>query len=190
MVLVKYFNGMENTPQFTKRTVRKLVKLWSVDDISLADDIAEMTRKFGAIQDLDIPAANAVTAAADNLTNISVQDNDEHQAVQEQLVEAGQHVHLEGGGELRDHEEVGGRVDPPNLQPVHCKTCCCESHHQYSLHYTGKKYLEMQAVTGEGVGQGLAVAYAMATNCDKVGSKQGDLEELMMTVGVNVDYLM
>ena len=60
----------------------------------------------------------------------------------------------------------------------------------YTIHYTWKKYLEMQAVTGEGVGQGLAVAYAMATNCDKVGSKQGDLEELMMTVGVNVDNLM
>ena len=50
IVTVKYFNGLDKTPQFTKRTVRKLVKLWSVEDISLADDIAEMTRKFGSCQ--------------------------------------------------------------------------------------------------------------------------------------------
>ena len=48
----------------------------------------------------------------------------------------------------------------------------------------------MQAVTGEGVGQGLAVAYAMATKADRVAGKQGDLEEFMLAVGVNLDRIM
>ena len=50
--------------------------------------------------------------------------------------------------------------------------------------------MEMQAVTGEGVGQGLAVAYAMATKAGRVAGKQGDLEEFMLSVGVNLDNMM
>ena len=49
MVKVKYFNGHNKTPEYTLRTIRKLVKLWDIDDTSLADDLAEMHRKFGAI---------------------------------------------------------------------------------------------------------------------------------------------
>ena len=49
MVRVKYFNGHNKTPEFSLRTVRKLVKLWDIDDLHLNEDLAELQRKFGPI---------------------------------------------------------------------------------------------------------------------------------------------
>ena len=47
--IIKYFNASENDPeagqyhpQFTDRAVRKLVKLWSIDEACLFDDLAEL----------------------------------------------------------------------------------------------------------------------------------------------------
>ena len=52
MVSIKYFNGMKKTPQITLRTVRKLVKLWDIDDLHLEEDLAELQKKFGPIPQL------------------------------------------------------------------------------------------------------------------------------------------
>ena len=50
--IIKYFNASENDPengtyhpQFTDRAVRKLIRLWSVDECSLFDDLAELQDK-------------------------------------------------------------------------------------------------------------------------------------------------
>ena len=60
--IIKYFNASENDPehgiyhpQFTDRSVRKLIRLWSVDECSLFDDLAELQKKHGA------DAANVAT---------------------------------------------------------------------------------------------------------------------------------
>ena len=45
---VKYFNGMNKT----LRTIRKLVKLWDIDDLHLDEDLAELQRKFGPIPEV------------------------------------------------------------------------------------------------------------------------------------------
>ena len=49
---IKYFNASENDPenavyhpQFTDRAVRKLIRLWSVDECSLFDDLTELQEK-------------------------------------------------------------------------------------------------------------------------------------------------
>ena len=47
MVDVKYQNHAESHPQITSRTVRQLVKLWSIEEQHIADDMAELDRKFG-----------------------------------------------------------------------------------------------------------------------------------------------
>ena len=51
--IIKYFNASENDPenanyhpQFTDRSVRKLIKLWSVDECNLFDDLAEVQESF------------------------------------------------------------------------------------------------------------------------------------------------
>ena len=48
---VKYFNGTNPVEQFTLRSVRKLVKIWNLEDMDLQEDLMELQRKFG-----DLPA--------------------------------------------------------------------------------------------------------------------------------------
>ena len=46
VVNIRYRNASENQDRFTERSVRKVVKLWSVEDMDLADDLAELGRRF------------------------------------------------------------------------------------------------------------------------------------------------
>ena len=46
MVDVRYQNYGETQPRITSQTVRQLIKLWSVEDQHMADDLAELDRKF------------------------------------------------------------------------------------------------------------------------------------------------
>ena len=45
-VVIKYYNAMEDQPQFTDRSVRTIVKLWSVDEACLMDDLGELQRRY------------------------------------------------------------------------------------------------------------------------------------------------
>ena len=45
--IVKYFNATENFPRFSDRAVRKLVKLWSLEDSCLFEDLSEVDRRLG-----------------------------------------------------------------------------------------------------------------------------------------------
>ena len=54
--VIKYYNGDEKTsvyrpltPQFTDRAVRSLVKLWSMDEACLFDDLAELQGRVDAV---------------------------------------------------------------------------------------------------------------------------------------------
>ena len=44
---IKYYNPGEKNPRLTDRSVRRLVKLWSIDESSLAEDLAEVDRRLG-----------------------------------------------------------------------------------------------------------------------------------------------
>ena len=44
--MIKYYNAMEDQPQFTDRSVRTIVKLWSVDEACLMDDLGELQRRY------------------------------------------------------------------------------------------------------------------------------------------------
>ena len=57
MVWVRYQNAKEVQPQLTSRTVRQLVKLWSIEDHHISEDLAELERKFGKSRDFEL--ANA-----------------------------------------------------------------------------------------------------------------------------------
>ena len=44
--IIKYFNAGDETPQFTDRSVRKLVKLWSIDESNLFDNLHEVGERL------------------------------------------------------------------------------------------------------------------------------------------------
>ena len=46
--VIKYFNPNENHPRFTDRSARKLVKLWSLDESCLFDDLNELHQRLHA----------------------------------------------------------------------------------------------------------------------------------------------
>ena len=47
-VVVKYTNAGEEFPRFTDRNVRSLVKLWSIDDLSIEEDLAKVHEKLAS----------------------------------------------------------------------------------------------------------------------------------------------
>ena len=64
--VIKYFNAGSDNPEFTDRSVRTLVKLWSVDEACLADDLGELQKR------IEKPEDN--TAADEEVTS----ENDTH----------------------------------------------------------------------------------------------------------------
>jgi len=54
MVDVKYWNSGEDHDRITSRTVRQLIKLWSIEDQHIADDLAELDRRFKTQDNEDI----------------------------------------------------------------------------------------------------------------------------------------
>ena len=71
--IIKYFNASENNPeqaqyhpQLTDRAVRSLIKLWSIDEACLFDDLAELQGKVdgqGDVEGDDRAAADGVQAS-------------------------------------------------------------------------------------------------------------------------------
>ena len=45
-VVIKYYNDKEDQPQFTDRAVRSVVKLWSIDEACIIDDLGELRRRL------------------------------------------------------------------------------------------------------------------------------------------------
>ena len=178
IVTVKYFNGQDKTPQFTKRTVRKLVKLWSIDDISLVDDIAEMTRKFGEIKGLQASRVNAERLRHDRRQVVAGHFED---------VQCQEEQH--GGNQFTIEEAVqvleGGETEQPNAEAVtqRCTTCCCSSHHQYSLHYSGNKFKTLPSLNSD-ISEHFI---AMNEQSKQVKCKMDSLERMIMSTQVNLD---
>ena len=64
---IKYYNFGEKNPRLTDRAVRRLVKLWSMDEACLFDDMAEVERKLGqGIQVAGISQCTVAGAASDD----------------------------------------------------------------------------------------------------------------------------
>ena len=195
MVTVKYYNGHQKTPEFTLRTIRKLVKLWDIDETSLADDLAEMHRKFG-------PIARTVTGDQLEVADNDMTDNDgdgahaEHinqSILQDTVADDGGHEDHQGavGGALHEAQaEASAQLAELRHQTAglgrQCTVCCCTNHHKYSLHYKGQKFMTLPTNLAEEVSQALVVQLnkdqVSHTNCE---TKFG-LENLVMSTEMDI----
>ena len=48
-IIIKYFNPKEDFPRFSDRSARKVVKLWSMDEACLFDDLSELQRRVDRV---------------------------------------------------------------------------------------------------------------------------------------------
>ena len=199
MVKVKYFNGHDKTPEFTLRTVRKLVKLWDIDDVSLADDLAEMQRKFGPIPnvakdhqveitDTDLTNTDQGGVHAEQINDHILQDiaadvggacgGVPHPADASLQEGAGPGVHLADVRELPS----GGRRQ--------CKACCCQAHHKYSLHYRGKKFVDLPTSNVGQVSPVLVMQFDRDKDPKDNSEHLGGLEDLVMSTNLDISALV
>lgn len=72
--IIKYFNASENDPeqaqykpQLTDRAVRSLVKLWSMDEACLFDDLAELQDRVDGVEGQGVLQGDDRVAAADGV---------------------------------------------------------------------------------------------------------------------------
>jgi hypothetical protein len=177
-----------------------LVKLWDIDDVSLADDLAEMQRKFGPIPNVANDDHDQVEITDTDLTNtdqggVHAEQINEH-ILQDIAADVGgafggvphpaDAVLQEGAGpgvHLADVRELpaGGRRQ--------CKACCCQAHHKYSLHYRGRKFVDLPT---SNVGQ-VSTVLVMQFDRDqdpKVSEHLGGLEDLVMSTNLDISDLV
>ena len=118
-VIVKYFNGSEGEvgepgrPRFTERSVRKLVKLFSIDEFQVEEDLVELQARI------------------DKLQQERLLEEDGHRQENVQDVSRGG-VKVDGVSEL-----TTGDVPALNTRSRRRCNCCCVDHCNLSLHSMG-----------------------------------------------------
>ena len=80
-----------------------------------------------------------------------------------------------------------GETEQPNAEAVtqRCTTCCCSSHHQYSLHYSGNKFKTLPGLNSD-INEHFI---AMNDQSKQVKCKMDSLERVIMSTQVNLDNL-
>ena len=158
MVDIRYKNRGEGPFEVTNRSVRRVVKLWSIEDMSLCDDLAELSKRFqeakkvidaqvgqgeqnpvvgdqGQHQDDVQGGAELGHVDQSDGRNDLVHDNDSLLQLGEETERADDHI---------DIQQPGGSNQEPQLAPQdggparntrsRCSTCCCTAHHSMSAH--------------------------------------------------------
>ena len=134
-VIVKYQNEREDFGRMTDRSVRKLVKLFSIDEHHVDEDLAELQKKIDHLQDRqdDGDEGHNLEVVAEE-----AQDEAQNESGDEEGSEAEEH-------EAPDHEEPSDNLPQP--QPVNdgpasntrkqkrqnCN-CCCTNHCKLAIH--------------------------------------------------------
>ena len=212
MVKVKYFNGHQETPEYTLRTVRKLVKVWDIEETSLSDDLAEMQKKFGPIPGVvndqadrgsfstcttasrSTPTCAPASRSTPTWAPASRSTPSWSQAVAEPGTDGTQvDTQTEGpAGVAGDKPELPGKgvVQLADLMEQRrpdkqCKTCCCNAHHKVSSHYKGKKFLDIPYENHNSALKALAMDF----NKDQASELSSDhitsIEDFLMSTNFN-----
>ena len=141
-VIVKYQNATENIPRFTERSVRKLVKLFSIDEFQIQNDLSELQKRIDKLQEkADQPSGPgddiAQTGGGDDEPPVVPEDG---QAVQVQGVDDEAAPVGQDDLEVDGEQQVGQDDDDVPAANTRSKkrcNCCCPSHCKFSFHTMG-----------------------------------------------------
>ena len=135
-VIVRYQNPGESQPQFTDRSVRKLVKLFNVDEHQVQEDLDELQKKIDAAQPPLIDRS-LIDQSTPPFDNPNLDDRD--------CVDAASRDNVPNNTiELQEADpEIISQVDPDDIPARNTRSrrrcnCCCELHCSLSLHTMGR----------------------------------------------------
>ena len=155
-------------PRYTERAVRKLIKIFSLEETSIAEDMAELDKRE---KQFDAAGQGVFARVVDEAF-------DDHEV-------AG------SDGDL-DVQQVGSSEEDLLIGPTayaevwkQCNVCCCREHCRYSLHTSGKVKQEVLplAMNIEVVSMDTLLAMEEnQTRCDELGSLVGLFDSLSLDV--------
>ena len=139
-VVVKYQNPGEAGPRITDRSIRKLVKLFNVDEHQVQEDLAELQRKVDAVRKKpividEVPIDDEIGTNDDQTEADQVEDDDtviNNPDLQEDVGSS----EAEEPQELQQSVEGCGDNPASNTRSRSCN-CCCDAHCKYNLHTMG-----------------------------------------------------
>ena len=206
MVDIRYKNASQNIFQMTNRTIRKVVKVWGIEDIHLDEDLAEVARRFKAAQEVleeqdDDNRVEVNDSTADHQSEGMQQQQDIigdrfiaddmfFQVDEEDDVQPGGGVpHPQPGGDGRD-PPVDGYDDGPAVNTrsrKRCSQCCCPSHHSLSAHMRQCQLGEAPEVACQVEEPGMLKLFSSEQVMENVEQVNGDtIEGILWAVGQDI----
>ena len=159
-----------------------MVKIWDIDDLDLADDLAELQRKFG-----QIPGANASVGVEVAWTKESEMTYESTSVADPiNILVTGVRVEAVAVENEEHHDQLADIRAEKARGTSKCKTCCCEAHHCYSLHYSGGKFVSLPSDSLDGVNSTLAMEFDMATSGKVQEESKDSLEDMIMSVNLDI----
>ena len=187
-VNVRYHNYGENQSRITSRTVRQLVKLWSLEDQHLVDDLEELGKRLRRSDFIEEAVMDTVgepdvgTHATDGEPDsVSVHNN------LDQDGEPDVGTHATEGDPKKNLVNDDAPAANTRSKRKKCSRCCCVSHHRLAAHgrVSDEKNLDMELAVEEDVHP---LIIALFSGEDWYGMKEEDvLGDLLLSVGINLN---
>ena len=125
-VIVKYQNATESQYRLTDRAVRKIVKLFSIDEYQVQEDLAELQVRIDKLE-----ATNREEVPDEPLDVVTEVEGPQLESRGDPLVHEGDPV----GEAITDDDSAGGPAARTRSRAAY--SCCCPSHCKFSFHTMG-----------------------------------------------------
>ena len=169
-VIIRYSNASEeNMPRFTERSTRKLVKLFSLDEFQIQDDLTELQKKIDRLQ-----LEYGLSFGTSN--NVEDQDLGDERRSLESVVD----------------EEANGPAANTRSRRANC-TCCCKSHCYLSFHTMGpssRAYLGAKSDVVSSVYESIPMEELYECDDLELANQMADSEESLFSVLTSLNLVL
>ena len=184
-------DGQDSTfPRYTERTVRRLIKVFSLEDMSLAEDLAELHKR--ELENSEVLSGGAgidrvVTSTASN----TVDSNEPLNQCDAQVAGDDKDVspvvqHPAEKSTVSDEDQLTGPAANTRSKRA-CNVCCCEAHCGYSLHTSAKARFKEFPFAMETQGLNMDILNSLEEEQPK--EQMGDLAGLISSIDMDLSAI-
>ena len=187
---IRYQNHNENHSRITDRAVRKLVKLFSIDDASIQQEMQEVEDMLKELGVNIVPRTNQNDEETQN--NVATMDSieeteDDLGTIYEDALKMIDNLKL-------NEEEANPHLNIKSVKVENCQKCCCKSHCQINLHMNKAAGPKIELMSWTNLVD--SNSFSLKEDLQKVFDYEEDLPSevmdpltaLMMAVNVDLDY--